>query len=128
KRTRIFLIQKSNKRFQVAGLLPKEARRSYQRFQLVQRHFAHRGEAERAATAKIRDCLLNIAPVCVLREICAHNHFKSRLPGPPVLWAVAEEKGNVISGDLVTSTPASQNRARWGPRVIGGSGDRIAYL
>jgi hypothetical protein len=58
----------------------------------------------------------------------------AQLPAPLVgMRRVTEEVAQMVvntllgerSGDLVTSTPSSQSRAWWGPRVIGRSGDRL---
>jgi hypothetical protein len=70
-------------------------------------------------------------------EITLHNFDReplAQLPAPLLgMRRVTEEVAQMVvntllghrSGDLVTSTPTSQSRAWWGPRVIGTSGDRL---
>jgi hypothetical protein len=70
-------------------------------------------------------------------ESVLHNFDRmtlAPLPAPLVgMRRVTEEVAQMVvntllghrSGDLVTSTPTSQSRAWWGPRVIGTSGDRL---
>jgi hypothetical protein len=53
-----------------------------------------------------------------------HSTFSTEQRANPFTTEVTEEHGGRRSGDRVTSTPTSQNRAWWGPRVIGRSGDR----
>ena len=74
-------------------------------FEFIDRHCAQGIDAKAAGTAQIEQSFFYVAPVGVLREVRANNHFKARTGRPPILWAVAGEKGSVVMRNFRPGDP-----------------------
>ncbi len=76
-RAGISLIEKSDEGLQISRFLAEVARGSYQSFEFIVRSCAHGADAESAGEAQVDHGFLYVAPVGVLREVSADDHFKA---------------------------------------------------
>lgn len=100
-RAGISLVKESDKSFEFPSFLAEIAGRPYERFQVSELDLTHGVHGQEAGAAQVGNCFFNVAPIGVLREVCAHDDLKARAGRPPVLRAVAAQQCSVVGGYLI---------------------------
>src|SRR6476661_6674563 len=76
-RTGILLVKKSDKSFEFPRFLAEVAGRPDELFQVSEVDLTHGVHGQQAGAAQVGDCFFNVAPIGVLREVCAHDDLEA---------------------------------------------------
>jgi len=76
-RSRILPVKECDERLEIARFLAEVAGRPHERFKFIERQITHCADAESVGATQVDQGFLHVAPIGVLREISADDHFKA---------------------------------------------------
>lgn len=94
-------VEKFYECFQTLGFLAEIAGGTDQLFELAEWHAANAADGEESSSSQVGQGVFDIGPRGILREVGAHDDFKWRFAGPPVLGPPGAVKGLEVGANVI---------------------------